>query len=61
MFKLKNLLLKHYRVLSFICGGIAVLALPPFYKIWTLFPAFSLLLWYAGALVNPKQVFKSGY
>ncbi|MBQ9731920.1 MAG: apolipoprotein N-acyltransferase [Alphaproteobacteria bacterium] len=61
MFKLKNLLLKHYRLLSFICGGIAVLALPPFYKIWTLFPAFSLLLWYAGALVNPKQVFKSGY
>ena len=61
MLNIKNFLLKHYRLISFISGGIAVLALPPFYNVWVLFISFGFLLWFVNFLRNSKHIFKCGY
>lgn len=57
----KERLLQHYRLSSFICGWISVLALPPFHIFPTLFLSFPVLLWLITKAPNKIKAFKTGY
>ena len=58
---MKAKLIKHYRLLSFLSGWLAVAALPPWYAFPVLFVSFSLLLWLIDNCATKGMAFKSGY
>ena len=58
---MKTKLQKHYRLLSFLSGWLAVAALPPYYAFPVLFISFSLLLWLIQNSATKGMAFKSGY
>ena len=57
----KNKLMKHYRLISFLCGWLAVLSMPPFFQTWSLFISFSTLLWIISLSDKAQKAFKGGY
>lgn len=56
-----NNLQKHFRITSFACGWLAVVALPPFNCLPALFFSFPLLLWLLHKSTSAKQAFSCGY
>ncbi|MBE6448517.1 MAG: apolipoprotein N-acyltransferase [Alphaproteobacteria bacterium] len=58
---MKNKILSHYRLISFICGWLSVTALPPFNIFPLLFISIPLLLWIITNAPKRSQAFKSGY
>ena len=58
---MKAKLIKHYRLLSFLSGWLAVATLPPWYAFPVLFVSFSLLLWLIDNSATKGMAFKSGY
>ena len=58
---MKAKLIKHYRLLSFLSGWLAIAALPPWYAFPVLFVSFSLLLWFIQNSNSKSMAFKSGY